>query len=114
GCRAVEEARSLEDESLRHVAAAPKVIEHDQIADEITVGRVLEHGSDQFVAGCATGIPDSSSVGVLKSRTQMLVTCGSSTLDSLAGGGTTRTRKTWPNRSSSVSKSSRQPSSVTT
>src|SRR6266540_1840706 len=114
GRRAVQEVGSLEDKSLRHGASAPKVVEHDQIADKIAVGSALEHESGQFAAGCPTGVGGSSFPGASNSRTQMRVTCGSSTLDSLLGGGTTRTRATWPKRSSSANKSKRQPTSVTT
>src|SRR5438876_8976775 len=81
--RAVQEVGSLEDESLRHVAAAPKVVEHDQVADKIAVGSALEHKSGQFAAGCPTGVGGSSFTGASNSRTQMRVTCGSSTLDPL-------------------------------
>src|SRR6266545_1336668 len=110
--RAVQEVGRLEDKSLRHVASAPKVVEHDQVANKVTVGSALEHS--QLFACATTGVAASSLTRSPNSRTQMRVTCGSSTLDSLLGGGTTRMRTTWPKRSSCASKSRRQPSSVTT
>src|SRR6266511_2535299 len=92
--RAVQEIGGLEDESLRHVAAAPKVVEHDQVADKMAVGSALEHESGQFAAGCPAAIPDSWFMGASNSRTQIPVTQGSATADLNRGGDTARTRTT--------------------
>ena len=50
----VREVGSLEDESLRHVTAAPQMIEDHQITDEETVGGALEHGQSRvWDNGCS-------------------------------------------------------------
>src|SRR5205823_1330503 len=55
GYWAVGKVRCLKDEPLRDVAAAAKVIEHDQVAHEKTVGSPLKHCQARFFSFGRTG-----------------------------------------------------------
>ena len=46
GDRAVREVGCFKDETLGHIAAAPEMIEHNQITSEKAIGCVFKHMSD--------------------------------------------------------------------